>query len=65
MEEFNYVIARKWFDDSNQLSCYTYHNTVFYGDLKDAQNTLEFIKGRADEHQDEYQIYKLSDEPLI
>jgi hypothetical protein len=65
MEEFNYVIARKWFDDSNQLNCYTYHNTVFYGDLKDAQNTLEFIKGRADEHQDEYQIYKLSDEPLI
>lgn len=65
MEEFNYVIARKWFNDSNQLNCYTYHNTVFYGDLKDAQNTLEFIKGRADEHQDEYQIYKLSDEPLI
>lgn len=65
MGEFNYVIARKWFDDSNQLNCYTYHNTVFYGDLKDAQNTLEFIKDRADEHQDEYQIYKLSDEPLI
>ena len=65
MEEFNYVIARKWFDDSNQLNCYTYHNTVFYGDMKDARNTLEFIRGRADEDKaHEFEIYKIGDEPL-
>jgi hypothetical protein len=62
--EFNYVIARKWFDNTNQLCCYSYHNTVFYGTMKDAQDTLEFIKGRADEKADEYLIYKVSDEPV-
>ena len=64
MDEFNYVIARKWFDDGNQLCCYTYHNTVFYGTMEDAEDQLEFIKGRADEHADEYGIYKINDEPL-
>jgi hypothetical protein len=61
---FNYVIARRWFDDSNQLNCYTYHNTVFYGDMEDAKNTLEFIRGRVDEKSDEYQIYKIDDNPI-
>ena len=63
--KFNYVIARMWFHDNNQMNCYTYHNTVFYGDMEDAQNTLEFIKGRAEEDKaDEYRIYKINDEPL-
>lgn len=66
MDEFNYVIARKWYPntDKNQLNCYSYGSTVFHGNMEDAQNTLEFIKGRVDEHQDEYEIYKISDEPL-
>jgi hypothetical protein len=63
-DEFNYVIARKWFDETNQLCCYSYHNTVFYGNMQDAQNMLEFIKGRADEKADEYLIYKVSDNPV-
>jgi hypothetical protein len=63
--QFNYVIARRWYNDNNQLNCYTYHNTVFYGDMKDAQNTLEFIKGRADKNSDEFQIYKIDDNPII
>ena len=62
--KFNYVIARKWFDDSNQLNCYTYHNTVFYGSLEDAKDQRYFIRGRADEHANEFEIYKISDEPL-
>jgi hypothetical protein len=66
MNEFNYVIARKWFDNSNQLNCYTYHNTVFHGDIEDARNTLEFIKDRVDEDKaDQYQIYKIDDKPII
>jgi hypothetical protein len=39
---------------------------VFYGDEEDAKNTLEFIKGRADEDKkDQYGIYKINDIPLV
>jgi hypothetical protein len=65
MDKFNYVIARLWSKDENQLNCYTFHTTVFYGDMKDAKNTLEFIKDRADQDKaEEFQIYKINDEPL-
>jgi hypothetical protein len=54
-----------WSEEENQLNCYTFHTTVFYGDIEDAKNTLEFIKGRADEDKvDKYQIYRINDEPL-
>ena len=54
-----------WFKDSNQLNCYTYHNTVFYGTMEDAKDQLEFIKGRADENiADEFCIYKVEDNPI-
>jgi hypothetical protein len=61
---FNYVIARRWYNKRNELSCYTFHTTVFYGNMKDANHTLEFIRGRADYNPEEYEIYKISDEPL-
>jgi hypothetical protein len=66
MDEFNYVIARKWYPDTdkNQLNCYAYGSTVFHGNMEDAISTRDFIRGRDDEHQDEYEIYKISDEPL-
>lgn len=64
MDKFNYVIARRWFDDSNQLSCYSYGATVFYGNMEDAMGALDFIRGKADEHGDDYEIYKISDKPL-
>ena len=63
-DKFNYVIARMWFHDNNQLNCYTYHNTVFYGTMEDAENQLEFIKNRAGENEDQYKIYKINDKPL-
>lgn len=59
--KFNYVIARRWYDDRNELCCYVYHNTVFYGDLKDAISTRDFIRDRAEDHNDEYEIYKIED----
>lgn len=66
MDKFNYVIARRWDEKKNQLSCYTFHTAVFYGDMEDAKKTLEFIKGKADEDKsEEFQIYKIDDEPLI
>lgn len=65
MEEFNYVIARMWFEDSNELDCYAIHNTIFYGTMEDAEAQLEFIKGRVDENEaDEYRIYKVEDKPI-
>lgn len=64
MDKFNYVIARRWEKEKNQLSCYTFHTTVFYGDIDDARKTLEFIKGRADHKPEEYQIYVINNEPL-
>jgi hypothetical protein len=65
MDNFNYVIARLWSEDDIRLNCYTFHSTVFYGDMKDAQNTLEFIKNRVDEDKSsEFKIYKINDEPL-
>lgn len=66
MDKFNYVIARLWSNKNNELNCYTYHTTVFFGNMKDAENTLEFIKGRTSEDPEpkEYRIYKINDEPL-
>ena len=65
MDKFNYVIARLWSNKNNELCCYTFHSTVFFGNMKDAENTLEFIKGKADEDKiNQYQIYKINDEPL-
>lgn len=64
MDKFNYVIARRWSDKDNQLNCYAYHSTVFYGDMTDAKNTLEFIRGRADNPPEEYSIYKIDETPI-
>ena len=60
-DKFNYVIARRWYDDSNELCCYTYHNTVFYGNAEDAISTRDFIRNRADENSEEYEVYKIDD----
>ena len=65
MDKFNYVIARRWDKEKNELSCYAFGTTVFYGNLVDAKNTLEFIKGRVDEVEKEhYRIHKINDEPI-
>lgn len=64
MEHFNYVIARKWDEDSNHLSCYSYGRTVFYGNLEDANEMLDFIRNRVDENPEQYEIYKINDTPI-
>jgi hypothetical protein len=64
MEYFNYVIARKWSEDSNHLSCYCYGNTVFYGNLEDANEMLDFIRNRVGETPEEYGIYKINNIPI-
>ena len=65
MNKFNYVIARRWDKEKNELSCYAFGTTVFYGDITDSKNTLEFIRGRDTSYPPEdYEIYKINDEPL-
>jgi hypothetical protein len=63
-DKFNYVIARRWYEDSNELCCYVYHNAIFYGNMEDAISTRDFIRGRGDGHKEEYEIYKIEDKFL-
>ena len=64
MDKFNYVIASMWSDKDNRLNCYTFHTTVFYGDMEDAKNTLEFIRDRADNPPEIYSIFKIDETPI-
>jgi hypothetical protein len=64
MEKFNYVIAKKWSSDTNSLCCYAYGATVFYGDIEDAKESLDFIRDRIGVNPDDYQIYKIENMPL-
>jgi hypothetical protein len=61
IDKFNYVIARRWYEDSNELCCYVYHNAIFYGNMEDAISTRDFIRGRGDGNKEEYEIYKIDD----
>jgi hypothetical protein len=64
VKQFNYVIARPWHPNgpSTSLCCYSYGATVFYGTMDDAINTRDFIRSRAGEHSDEYEIYEINSE---
>lgn len=64
MDYFNYVIARRWEKENNRLDCYSFHSTVFYGDMEDAKKNLEFLRGRADHNPEEYEIYIVNDKPV-
>lgn len=60
--KFNYVIGKPWYNNSNQLNIYAYGSEVFYGTMKDAKNTLEFINGRDDNGPNK--IYIISDDGI-
>jgi hypothetical protein len=65
-EEFNFIIARPWYPNgpNNSLSSYAYGREVFHGTIKEAIEMRDFIRGRANEYSDEYEIYPISNEPL-
>ena len=45
MKQFNYTIGRYWENDSGSIATYkVYTNDVFYGTLKEAKQTLKYIK---------------------
>lgn len=46
-KKLNYVIGRYWYDDSNNLCCYTLGSTVFHGTKEDADNMAKHITRRA------------------
>lgn len=61
-ERFNYVIARPWDKDSDQLCCYmSYNNQVYWGTMKDAQGSLDYVINRMKEdgEPNDYRIYKV------
>lgn len=64
MEKFNYVIAKKWNEETDSLCCYAYGATVFYDNIEGAEATLNFIRGRVDDNSSNYEIYKIDDKPL-
>lgn len=57
-ENFNYVIAHPWYEDDGELCCYmVYGNQVHYGNLENANATLQYVLDHKDA--DDYKIYKV------
>ena len=52
----NYVVARLWYENSNQLCVYAYGSEVHYGTIEDAENFKNFCEKNSKE---KYKIYKL------
>ena len=42
--KFNYAVGHYWEGESGSVGCYTYHNQVHYGTIKEANNFLNYIK---------------------
>jgi hypothetical protein len=60
-EKFNYVIARPWDEEDDELCCYMLcGNDVHYGTLEDAQDSLDYVLSQLeDEEPNDYRIYKV------
>ncbi|GGA93102.1 hypothetical protein [Puia dinghuensis] len=62
MDEFNYVIAQPWGEESQTLKVYTYGTTVFYGSLDQATALRDLIRENTGD--DKWGIHKVSLEVL-
>lgn len=60
-QSFNFCIAKEWYPGTSNthLSVYAYGSHTFYGTMAQAVHMREFIAGRANEPEAEYNIYKL------
>lgn len=62
MEEFSYVIARKWDEDEpldgDNVCIYAMQNEIQFGDLSDAQHALNYVTRTSGEK--DYKILKVS-----
>lgn len=60
MKNKQFVIARYWNDDTNQLCIYAYGTQVQYGDEDHAEHFLNYVKEQKPEFADQYQIFWLN-----
>lgn len=63
-KEFSFCIGRPWYAKKNRnvISTYTYGQTVFSGNLEDAENIKNIIQERVNygkTKKEEFYIYKL------
>lgn len=59
-EKFNFCIGRYWHENKGALCIYTYGSEVHYGDMKEAEWQLNYVKSKNDcSISDEYKIFKL------
>lgn len=62
MKQFNYVIARYWYEDEGEMCCYmTGNSEVRYGSMEQAERELAVVKRRCAyaKAPDDYQIFKV------
>lgn len=65
LEEFNYVVARLWYEDEpDNLCIYAYGSEVHRGTIKDAQSFLDYVKRGNKDEAKEYSIYKVNFEKI-
>lgn len=64
MEEFNFVIAKRWWDLNSSrplnthLNIYSYGSEVHYGTQKNAEDLLNYIQTKTNNYN--YKIYKIN-----
>lgn len=59
-KEFNYVIARTWYEEGDRLCSYMIHGSdVHYGTIEDAQILLKYVIGQKEDEPKDYKIYKV------
>lgn len=59
--KFNFVVGHYWEKDK-QIGCYTYFSTNHYGTMEDANDYLEYVKGKSPEH--DWKIFMLNEVPV-
>lgn len=57
--KFNYCIAHYWEQDSGRIGTYAYGNDVFFGDIIDATEFLEYVKTQSNRDWRIFQIVEI------
>lgn len=58
-KKFNYAVGRYWKGESGEVCIYTFQSEVHYGDLKDAELLLEYVKEQ--EPEEDWKIFVLKE----
>ena len=59
-KNFNYVIARPWYEEEGELCCYMLGGKeVHYGTIEDANAALQYVIRKEEGDPNDYKIYKV------